>query len=715
MKFSSLSLATLICLSTFSSFGDKSKSSFLVQAQGNRNRGGGGGNGNGNGGGGGGGNGNGNGRGPLRYIVKIGQNPEADVVINAKRKNGKFVKKLKRVNSLVINFPNENAVEEFKGQGYELEIDQIRTFDAGFRGALEDVVENASRHLAEETPWGIDNVYEDSNGNPSIPPASYFPETLTHPICIIDSGYSITHPDLPNTASAADPSQNSGSLYFGEDGCAHGTHVAGTVAAIDNEEGVIGVYPGANGIKVVRVFANSCGWAYTSDLIDAAEHCRDSGAKIISMSLGGSWSSTSESSAFQNLFDNDNMLTIAAAGNGGNSAYSYPASYNSIMSVGANDINNNIASFSQFNDQVDISGPGVGVKSTTGTAGYSIYSGTSMATPHVSGVALVLWNKHPGCTNAQIRTALEQSAKDLGAPGRDNYYGHGAVKYWAADTYLTNNPCGGSPPPPQTPSPTPAPEPVCDGTFDFAMEFKTDYWGYETGWELKHASGSLQQGIVVDFGNGYGNQETVNIFTPNLPCDCYTLEFSDSYGDGIYEPPGFINVISPPNVNAPPFTTGYSYSLDFGTCSVPQWVEITNDDFEGGWGSFTQGEAGTKRFVPNGNGALRLLDFNGGTSTATQSSPQDVSGYSKLRVSFDYMIRTMDSDNIETLSVQLSTDGGAFETIQSFSPNENNVMYQESFDYPITGANGIKIRFSYPGSANSDYVYLDNVMLEGEV
>ena len=87
------------------------------------------------------------------------------------------------------------------------------------------------------------------------------------------------------------------------------------------------------------------------------------------------------------------MLLVAAAGNSGNGAYSYPASYNNVISVAATDSSDDRAPFSQFNDQVDIAAPGVGVPSTTGTDGYSSYSGTSMATPHVSGVAMVLWNQ----------------------------------------------------------------------------------------------------------------------------------------------------------------------------------------------------------------------------------------------------------------------------------------------------------------------------------
>ena len=236
-----------------------------------------------------------------------------------------------------------------------------------------------------------------------------------------------------------------------------GTHVAGTIAAIDNDEGVIGVYPGAPGMKIMKVFSGqNCRWSYASDLVRAVQQCASSGSKIVTMSLGGYRSSSLERDAFQKLFENEGILFVAAAGNGGNSRYSFPASYPFVMSVGAIDARNTVATFSQFNNQVDISGPGVRVQSTTGSDSYSFYSGTSMATPHVSGVALLLWNKHPSCSNKNIRSALEESAKDLGAPGRDDYYGHGAVRYNEADKVLKGNLCGQ-----RTPAPTPVPTPSC--------------------------------------------------------------------------------------------------------------------------------------------------------------------------------------------------------------------------------------------------------------
>lgn len=294
---------------------------------------------------------------------------------------------------------------------------------------------------AQETPWGINKVFL-KDGSADIP--STFP-TEIKTVCIIDSGYELDHPDLPDSATAADPSQDDEGdrLYFGEDGCKHGTHVAGTIVASDNTEGVVGVFPGAS-VKVVRTFGNNCGYSYLSGLLGAIDKCADANADIVSMSLGSSFNFPGLGGGIADYTEDDNMLFIAAAGNGGNSAYSYPAGYSDVMGVGATTQSDGIAYFSQYNDQVDISGPGVSVKSTTGTGDYSNYSGTSMATPHVSGVALLLWNNYPTCTNLEIRNALQEGATDKGAAGRDDYFGYGIVNYWASKEYLDNNPCAAS-------------------------------------------------------------------------------------------------------------------------------------------------------------------------------------------------------------------------------------------------------------------------------
>jgi len=154
------------------------------------------------------------------------------------------------------------------------------------------------------------------------------------------------------------------------------------------------------------------------------------------LSLGGGGYSETTNEFYEEFYE-DGVLFVAAAGNGGNSNYLYPASYKSLMSVAANDANENKASFSQYNDQVEISAAGVGVLSTLPNNSYDAWSGTSMATPHVAGVAGLLWLHFPECKNYQIREAMLRTAKDINSdskPGCDNEFGHGMVQ--AKDAYL---------------------------------------------------------------------------------------------------------------------------------------------------------------------------------------------------------------------------------------------------------------------------------------
>jgi serine protease len=253
--------------------------------------------------------------------------------------------------------------------------------------AVEYIEPDAPRYpLAQTTPYGIPMVQADQ-----VSDAQAFNRT----VCIIDSGYALGHQDLP----PATGTNNSGSGSWFIDNCAHGTHVAGTIAALNNGVGVVGALPNGNvNLHIIKVFGNdttsSCSWTYSSNLIAAANACQSAGANVISMSLGGSFSSTTERNAFQGYYDNG-ILSVAAAGNSGNTQFSYPASYASVISVAAVDSAKVAASFSQRNSQVELAAPGVAVRSTvpmgTGTeeslaVGGATYEVVGMdGTPNASG------------------------------------------------------------------------------------------------------------------------------------------------------------------------------------------------------------------------------------------------------------------------------------------------------------------------------------------
>ncbi|MGP9799847.1 S8 family serine peptidase [Rheinheimera sp. NSM] len=418
--------------------------------------------------------------------------------------------------------------------------------------------------MSQQVPYGYTMVQADQVSD-------QFASNQT--VCVIDSGLGLPHEDF-NDANIGGTNDIGTGNWF-DAGGPHGTHVAGTIAALNNDVGIVGVLPNGNvKLHIVKVF-NDDGWGYSSTLAQAVDTCVQNGSTVINMSLGGPGSNTTESNAMQAAY-NAGVLLIAAAGNDGNTALSYPASYDSVVSIAAVDDTKTHADFSQRNAQVELAGPGVDVRSTyptgtaldatltvnataysvnpmtgsgtadltaelagcglaletctdvadkicliergevafgqkvasceagggvgaiiynnepgnfsgtlgdapttsiaavslsqedgqllltqlgsdaslfAGAANYGLMSGTSMASPHVAGVAALVWSHYPACTNAQIRSALAATAEDLGAPGRDTSYGHGLVQTKAAVDYLAEFGCDGDdtePPPPPT-------------------------------------------------------------------------------------------------------------------------------------------------------------------------------------------------------------------------------------------------------------------------
>lgn len=315
----------------------------------------------------------------------------------------------------------------------------------------------------EYTPYGINMVQalnvDDSN-------------TGTRIVCVIDSGFDLGHEDLPGT-DAVTGSDNIGVQPWFQDDNSHGTHVTGTIAALgNNNKGVIGVNRnGLLNLHIVRIFDES-GEAFGSDTVAVVQECINVGANVVNMSFGR----TDDGSVYDgpkeferrafDKFYNEGTLLVAAAGNEGIDAYNWPASYESVMSVAAVNENKVAGSFSQRNDAVDIAAPGVEVASTIPNDAYEYFSGTSMACPHVSGVAALVWSNFPDKSAQDIWQALIASAEDLGASGRDDLYGFGLVQAQGAMDFLA----GGDSFPTPTPSPpdedptTPPPEECVDDT-----------------------------------------------------------------------------------------------------------------------------------------------------------------------------------------------------------------------------------------------------------
>lgn len=260
-----------------------------------------------------------------------------------------------------------------------------------------------------------------------------FPSTGGTKVGIIDTGIDKNHEDL--SGKTVNCARSIGLIFPGtisEGSCSddndHGTHVAGTVAAkANNGVGIAGV--GFNSPLAICKALNSVGYGLTGDIANCINWVYSKGAKVISMSFGGP-SSTTLRNAVQNVWKGgaaSGAVLVAAAGNDGNSTVNYPAGYGEVVSVGATDDRDRRASFSNANSDVEAAAPGVAILSTKRGGGYVRFSGTSMATPHVSAVAAGLRQLFPSSTASSIRSKLDAAVDDLGATGRDTSFGFGRV------------------------------------------------------------------------------------------------------------------------------------------------------------------------------------------------------------------------------------------------------------------------------------------------
>jgi len=292
-----------------------------------------------------------------------------------------------------------------------------------------DTIDVRGRELRNILPPGIETVQANELWD--------YPFKERIGVCVVDTGYDLGHIDLPIEGVTGSTPQRSYGLWSVDEN-SHGTHCAGTIGAlVQNNLGVDSCMRKENFRFHIGKGLNKEGSGSGSTIMASVRGCQSAGAKVISMSLGGSANNPDEAAFYRSKFD-EGLLIIAAAGNDGNTAKSYPASYGSVMSVAAYEDG---ADFSQQNNQVEISAPGVDVRSTYPGDRISSKTGTSMATPHVAGVAALIWSRFPECTNVQIRNILVMTAKKLGGVEYSNRYGYGLVQAKEAFDLLNSSGC----------------------------------------------------------------------------------------------------------------------------------------------------------------------------------------------------------------------------------------------------------------------------------
>lgn len=255
---------------------------------------------------------------------------------------------------------------------------------------------------AQPVPWNITRIHA-----PEAWPTSL---GLGAKVAVIDTGIDRDHPDLKgNLVGCVNFIQ---SWKTCEDDNGHGTHVAGIIAAQNNNLGVVGVAPQAR-LYALKVLDRR-GSGYLSDIIEALDWSAANGVGVINMSLG----TTSNVQSFHDAIirvAGRGITQVAAAGNSGPDAttVTYPAKYPEVVAVAATDSSNNVASWSSRGPEVDLAAPGVSITSTYRGNGYRVLSGTSMASPHVAGVVALRLALHPGQSPQSIESLLEATADIL--------------------------------------------------------------------------------------------------------------------------------------------------------------------------------------------------------------------------------------------------------------------------------------------------------------
>jgi subtilisin len=340
---------------------------------------------------------------------------------------GQKMKDLRLIHATVVVFPDKEGVLALKNNSNVLRVDEDVVVEALLK-ENSGKTRQAAAQPAEVLPWGIDRIDAEKvwpSGNTADPIK----------VGIIDTGISNKHPDLLANIKGGVNTINPLKSWNDDNG--HGSHVAGIVAALDNDIGVIGAGPQID-LYAIKVLGTN-GSGYLSDVIEGIQWAIDHHMQVINMSLG----TASDIPSFHDAViaaKNAGIVVVAAGGNSGG-AVNYPAAYPEVIAVSATDKSDVLASWSSRGPEVDLAAPGVDIYSTYKGTGYATLSGTSMAAPHVTGAAALVLSTPVGAYDAnangkwdpdEVQKKLQDTATDLGDPGFDNLYGWGLVNAFAA-------------------------------------------------------------------------------------------------------------------------------------------------------------------------------------------------------------------------------------------------------------------------------------------
>lgn len=349
--------------------------------------------------------------------------------------NNKDLQNAKSKYGVKWDFASEGFTVDMNQKQYEalqknknIEIEKVPEFTIEKSSSKPEAVYQAMA-ASQSTPWGIKAIYNDSSltrtsGGSGIN------------VAVLDTGVNVSHPDLKNNIEQCKDFTTSTSFVNGSctDRQGHGTHVAGSALADGgNGSGVYGVAPDAD-LWAYKVLGDN-GSGSADDIAAAIRHAADQASSlktkvVINMSLGSSGESSLITNAVNYAYSKG-VLIIAAAGNEGpyQGSIGYPGALPNAVAVAAleNVIQNGSYRVADFSSRgysstdgdyviqkgdVEVSAPGASIYSTWYNGGYSTISGTSMASPHVAGLAAKIWASNPSASNATIRKDLQNRARN---------------------------------------------------------------------------------------------------------------------------------------------------------------------------------------------------------------------------------------------------------------------------------------------------------------
>lgn len=327
---------------------------------------------------------------------------------------GKVLRELPLINGLVCEFPQ--ATTAF-----------YRAL--ALSPQIMDVEEDGLMHIlcrwrqpgvrpGQSVPWGVERV--------RAPRAWKGSRGRGVRVAVIDTGVDGAHPDLKGAVRGGVNFVKPDAPPVDDNG--HGTHVAGIIAARDNQIGVVGVAPEVD-VYALKAF-DGRGAGAISGIISALEWCIQNDVQVVNMSFGGN-----RNRALSRALDaaqEAGLVLVAAAGNNGRpDSVDFPASHPAVIAVTALNADDTLAAFSSRGPEVDLAAPGARILSTYAGQGYRELSGTSMAAPHVTGVAALLLARRPRLSGGEVLEHLKKTATQLPALGPDEQ-GAGLVNAAAA-------------------------------------------------------------------------------------------------------------------------------------------------------------------------------------------------------------------------------------------------------------------------------------------